>query len=352
MSPNIPDKMKVIEITRPGGPEVLVVAQRAVPNVGDHEVLIEVAASGLNGADIPQREGRSAQPRGAQDILGLEVSGIIRRMGRAVHRWRLGDRVCALVEGGGYAEYCVAPEGQCLPIPAELSLIEAASLPEATMTVWANVFEHAGLKAGETLLVHGGASGVGTTAIQTASRRGARVVATAGSDQKCTFCESIGAERSVNYRNATLSDALLDASSGNGYDVILDIVGASNLSMNMRLLRHGGRQVIIATKGGHEAAIDLKVIQDKQLLITGSRLRPRAKAEKSRIREQVEKHIWPLYGNNKLRPVIDSTYPLEKASDAHARLQSGFHIGKILLRVGNDAGEICGEPERQVPARS
>jgi NADPH:quinone reductase len=324
----------VVIAAKGGGPQSLVPERRPVPEPGPGEVLIQVAAAGLNGADLAQREGRYLMPPGAPDILGLEASGTIVAVGEGVKGWRRGDRVCALLAGGGYAEYCVAPEEQCLPIPDGLDLVEAAALPEVVLTVWANVFEHGALRAGETLLVHGGSSGIGTTAIQLGRVFGARVFATAGTDDKCRACEKLGAEKAVNYREADFVEAVNEATAGAGVDVILDMVGAAYLGRNIALLRQNGRVVHLAIKGEPRATIDLRAVQLKHLVVTGSRLRPRSVAEKGRLCRIVEEKVWPLYAAKSVVPVIDSVFPLAEASRAHERLESGVHIGKVMLTTG------------------
>jgi putative PIG3 family NAD(P)H quinone oxidoreductase len=331
MTDALPATMTVIDIRKPGGPEVLVPTQRPVPRPGPGEYLVKVAAAGLNGADVSQREGRYAMPPGAPDILGLEVSGTVAAAGPGTSRWKVGDKLCALVAGGGYAEYCLAPEGQCLPVPRGLDLVQAGALPEVAMTVWINVFEHGALKAGETLLVHGGSSGIGTTAIQLGRLLGARVLATAGNAEKCAACVKLGAEHAFDYRKQDFAAGTKLATDGAGVDVILDMVGADYLARNLELLKMNGRLVMIAFLGGMKTEIDLRVIQVKHAVLTGSRLRPRSLWEKQRIRDAVERAVWPFYASGQMVPVIDSKFPLAEARQAHERLQSGKHIGKIML---------------------
>jgi len=331
MTDAIPETMTVIDVSKPGGPDVIVPAKRPVPRPGFGEYLIKVAASGVNGADLSQREGRYPMPPGAPDIMGLEIAGTVVAAGPGTGRWKVGDRLCALVIGGGYAEYCLAPEVQCLPIPAGLDLVQAAALPEVVMTVWANVFEHGALKPGETLLVHGGASGIGTTAIQLARLLGARVLATAGNPDKCAACVRLGAERAIDYRQEDFVAAAKQATGGAGVDVILDMVGAEYFNRNLELLKPNGRIVMIAFLGGYKTEVDLRMIQSRHAVVTGSRLRGRSLWDKQRIRDIVERVAWPFYADGRMVPVIDSTFPLVEARQAHQRMQSGKHIGKVML---------------------
>jgi putative PIG3 family NAD(P)H quinone oxidoreductase len=310
------------------GDAPLVLAQAPTPAPGAGQILIRVAAAGVNRPDLLQRAGRYPPPPGAPQTLGLEVAGEVAAIGAGVQRWRLGDKVTALLAGGGYADYALAHEGSALPIPRGLSPIEAAALPETVFTVWANVFESGALKPGETLLVHGGASGIGTTAIQMAAAHGARVFASAGDDAKCRLCEKLGAERGINYRNEDFEAILREAG---GADVILDMVGAPYLAKNINAANPLGRIVMIAQLEGANAEINLMLIMLKRLTLTGSTLRSRALEEKARIAREVERHVWPWIEAGKLKPVIDSTFPLAEAEAAHARLQSGAHAGKIVL---------------------
>jgi NADPH2:quinone reductase len=331
MTNAIPATMTVIDISRPGGPDMLVPAKRPVPQPGPGEYLVKVAAAGVNGADISQREGRYPMPPGAPDILGLEIAGTVVAAGPGASHWKLGDRLCALVLGGGYAEYCLVSEMQCLPIPAGLDLVQAAALPEVVMTVWVNVFEHGALKPGETLLVHGGASGIGTTAIQLARLLGARVLATAGNADKCAACVKLGAARAIDYRQEDFVAAAKQATGGAGVDVILDMVGAEYFTRNLELLKPNGRLVMIAFLGGYKTEVDLRMIQSRHAVVTGSRLRARSLWDKQRIRDIVERAVWPFYADGRMVPVIDSTFPLIEARQAHERMQSGKHIGKVML---------------------
>jgi len=312
----------------------LTLVQDEVPKPAPHEVLIRVAAAGVNRPDLMQRAGLYPPPPGAPTTLGLEAAGEIVELGAGVTRWHVGDQVTALLAGGGYAEFALAHEGALLPIPAGLSLIEAAALPETVMTVWANVFETAALKPGETLLVHGGASGIGTTAIQIAKAHGARVLVTAGDDAKCKLCEDLGADRAINYRTADFETEVRDLG---GADVVLDMVGGPYVQKNLNLLNDHGRCVMIAFLKGPQAEVNLMRLMLKRLTLTGSTLRSRPVDEKARIAHEVERHVWPWIAAGKLKPVIDSTFTLNEAEAAHARLQSGGHAGKIVLTAGSQA---------------
>jgi putative PIG3 family NAD(P)H quinone oxidoreductase len=323
--------MIAISITTPGGPDVLRPVEMPQPQPGRREVLIRVAAAGVNRPDVMQREGKYPPPPGASDIPGLEVSGTIAAVGTGARRWREGDQVCALVAGGGYAEYCLAPDVQCLPIPSAIDVISAAGVPETFFTVWTNVFERGRLRAGESFLVHGGSSGIGTTAIQMARAFGARVFATAGTDEKCVACENLGAERAINYNTGDFVAAVLPLTDGNGVDVILDMVGAPYFSRNVELLALEGRLVQIAVLRGAKAEINLVRLLRQRITITGSTLRSRTVEEKGAIAESVEKAVWPLVEAGKIRPVIFATFPLSQAAEAHRLMESGSHIGKILL---------------------
>lgn len=299
-----------------------------VPRPGPHEILIRVEAAGVNRPDLMQRAGLYPPPPGAPPTLGLEAAGEIVELGHGVSRWHVGDKVTALLAGGGYAEYATAHEGSALPIPSGLSMAEAAALPETVMTVWANVFEGGALKQNETLLVHGGASGIGTTAIQMARAYGARVIATAGDAEKVKLCEKLGAERCINYRTEDFEMAVRDLG---GADVILDMVGGPYIQKNLDVLKDQGRLVMIAFLQGPTAQLNLMRLMLKRLTLTGSTLRSRSVDEKARIAKQVERHVWPWIEAGRVKPVIDSTFPLTEAEQAHARLQSGSHAGKIVL---------------------
>lgn len=323
--------MIAIAIARPGGPEVLQPVELQAPQPQSREVLIRVAAAGVNRPDLMQREGKYPPPPGASEIPGLEVSGTIAACGAGVERWREGDRVCALVTGGGYAEYCIAPDVQCLPSPSAIDLVAAGGIPETFFTVWANVFERGRLRAGESLLVHGGSSGIGTTAIQMARAFGARVFATAGSDEKCVACERLGAERAINYRTEDFSAVVMTLTNGLGVDVILDMVGGPYFSRNVELLALDGRLLQIALLRGSKAEIDLVRLLRQRLTITGSTLRARSVQEKGALAQALEKAVWPLVEEGKIAPVIYATFPLQQAAEAHRLMESGSHIGKIVL---------------------
>ena len=326
----MPDRMRVIEIAAPGEPDVLALGQRPAPAAGDGELLIRVAAAGVNRADCMQRRGQYPPPPGASDLLGLEVSGTVAALGSGVTGWQVGDHVCALLAGGGYAEYCTAPAPQCLPVPAGIDLIDAAALPEVAMTVWTNVFERGGLSAGETLLVHGGSSGIGTMAIQLAREFGARVFVTAGSAAKCEACEALGAARAFNYREVDFVEAVRDAA-GQGVDVILDMVGATYLQRNLSVLTLDGRLVIIALMSGARAEIDLSTVMRRRLVVTGTTLRARTVEQKGALAAAVRTHVWPLVEAGRVRPIIHRRLPLSAAADAHRIMESSLHIGKLLL---------------------
>ena len=329
----IPKTMTAIEIAQPGGPEVLRPVTRAVPEPGPREVLIAVAAAGVNRPDILQRQGKYAPPPGASDIPGLEVAGRVAAGGNDVHEWKEGDAICALVAGGGYAEYCAAPVPQCLPVPKGLDFVQAAALPETVFTVWTNLFERGRLSAGETLLVHGGASGIGTTAIQMARARGGRVFATAGTREKCAACERLGAERAIDYAREDFAAVVGEMTAGRGVDVILDMVGGDYLPRNLASLAFEGRLVQIAFLKGPRAEIDLMAVMHRRLTLTGSTLRARSVEEKGRIARAVRENVWPLIEKGEVRPVLHATFPLAAAAEAHRALESGTHVGKIVLTV-------------------
>jgi len=333
MNESLPASMRCVEIAEPGGPEVLRPCTRPRPEPGHGEVLIAVAAAGVNRPDVLQRMGRYPPPRGAPDLPGLEVAGTVAALGPGAGRWGVGDRVCALLSGGGYAAFCVAPEAQCLPLPEGLAMVPAAAIPETFFTVWTNVFERGRLAAGERFLVHGGSSGIGTTAIQLAATRGARVFATAGSAEKCAACERLGAERAIDYAREDFVAVIDEATGGGGVDVILDMVGGDYLARNLKALAVEGRLVHIAFLGGSRITLDLLPIMLKRLTVTGSTLRPRSIEEKAAIAEALEAEVWPLIVAGRVAPVIDSTFALEDAAFAHARMESRAHIGKIVLTV-------------------
>jgi NADPH:quinone reductase len=323
--------MRAIEIRTFGGPEVLTPVERPMPVPSAGEVLIEVAAAGVNRPDVSQRQGKYPPPPGASDIPGLEIAGTIVQTAGEVGEWRAGDRVCALVSGGGYAEYCAAPAPQCLPVPRGFSDVEAAAIPETFFTVWTNVFERGRLTEGESFLVQGGSSGIGTTAIQLAHARGARVFATAGSAGKCAACERLGAERAINYHEEDFVAVVREATSGRGVDVILDMVGGEYVARHIELLAANGRLVQIATLGGAKAQIFLPAIMQRRLTITGSTLRARSVAEKGAIAAALRASVWPLLDAGRVRPVVFRTFALNDAAEAHQLMESGAHIGKIVL---------------------
>ncbi len=325
--------MRAIEIRQPGGPDVLTPAERPTPVPGPGEALIKVAAAGVNRPDVAQRQGKYPPPPGASDIPGLEIAGTITQIGDEVREWRVGDRVCALVSGGGYAEYCVAPAPQCLPVPRGMSDVDAAAIPETFFTVWTNVFERGRLAPGESFLVHGGSGGIGTTAIQLAHARGARVFATAGSAEKCRACERLGAERAINYREEDFVAMTREATGGRGVDVILDMIGGDYFPRHIETLATDGRLVQIATLGGPKAQIFLPAIMQRRLTITGSTLRVRSVGEKGAIAVALRKEVWPLLEAGRVRPVVFRTFPLDQAADAHQLMESSTHIGKIVLTV-------------------
>lgn len=330
---HLPATMTVIGLPTPGGPEALVPEQRPVPVPGAGEILVKVAAAGVNRPDVMQRKGLYPPPPGASDIPGLEIAGEVAALGAGVTSWKIGDKVCALVSGGGYAEYCLADEGAALPVPAGLSMVEAAALPETFFTVWTNVFDLAGLKAGESFLVHGGTSGIGTTAIQLAKAFGATVLTTAGSPEKCEVCRSLGADLAIDYKAEDFV-AAVKAKTGKGVNVILDMVGGSYIGRNYEAAAPQGRIVQIAFMEGSKVQIDFMRLMLKRLSHMGSTLRSRPKAEKSVIAASLKEKVWPLIEAGKVKPVLDQTFPLEKASEAHARMETSAHIGKIMLKVG------------------
>jgi NADPH:quinone reductase len=328
----VPELMRCIEIAAPGGPEVLRIASKPVPRPGAGEVLVRAQAAGVNRADLMQRQGHYRPPPGASPILGMEISGRIAELGAGTtSRWQVGDAVCALLAGGGYAEYCAVPEGQCLPVPAGISLRHSAAIPEAAITVWANLFEPRRLFAGNRFLVQGGSSGIGTMAIQIARAFGARVATTAGTYTKCSFCLDLGAEAAINYRTQEWAAELAGWAQPHGIDAILDMVGGDYFPKHIDLLATGGRLVHVAYSHGSQVTVDLRTVMSKRLLITGSTLRSRSVAEKSSLARAVEQNLWPLFASGQLQPVIDTSFPLELAADAHRLMESSRHIGKILL---------------------
>ncbi|TPN78605.1 NAD(P)H-quinone oxidoreductase [Mesorhizobium sp. CU2] len=330
----IPATMTAIAISQPGGPRVLKPETRDVPVPGPGEVLIRVHAAGVNRPDVQQRKGAYPPPPGASDLPGLEAAGEIAALGDEISRWRIGDRVCALTPGGGYAEYVKVHAGSVLPIPAGFTYSEAAAVPENYFTVWHNVFERGGLKKGETLLVHGGSSGIGTTAIQLASAFGATVITTAGSKQKCEACLKLGADRAINYREEDFVAGVSDATAGRGADVILDMVGGDYVARNYEAAAVEGRIVQIAVQGGAVAPTNFATLMIKRLTHTGSTLRPRTVEFKAAIAAALEAQVWPLLGARKVAPVMDMIFPLSEAWRAHERMEEGEHIGKIVLDLG------------------
>jgi NADPH2:quinone reductase len=326
--------MRVVEAPQPGGPEALQLRERELPELPPEHLLIRVAAAGLNRADLLQRRGMYPPPPGAPSWPGLEVSGTVVATSDDVGDFRAGDEVCALLQGGGYAEYCAAPAGQTLRVPRGVSLVDAAALPEALFTVWSNVFDLGRLASGESLLVHGGSSGIGVVAIQLARALGHRVMATAGSEEKCRFCASLGAEPAINYRSEDFVAVVREATGGRGVDLILDIVAGDYLQRDLEALASGGRVVVIATQGGTRATVDMRTIMSKRLVVTGALLRPQPVAFKQAIRKRLIERVWPLIEAGAVRPVIDRIFPMEEAAAAHAYMERGAHMGKILLEVG------------------
>ena len=326
--------MKAIVITAPGGPEVLRIQERPQPQPGAGEVLVKVSAAGVNRPDVFQRKGNYPPPPGASpDIPGLEIAGIVVEVGKDCKRWKVGDKICALVTGGGYAEYCVVPEGHCLPVPPNLSFAEAASLPETYFTVWSNVFDRGQLKPGDALLVHGGSSGIGVAAIQLAKRWGAIVYVSAGSEEKCTYCEKLGADKAINYKKEKFREVIKAQTSKKGVNVILDMIGGDYTSDNLDILAEEGRLVLINTMKGDEATVRLGLIMRKRLTITGSTLRARDIVFKAAVAKKLEEHVWPWLHAGEVKPVIFKTFPLERADEAHTLMESSEHIGKIVLLV-------------------
>nr|WP_210287013.1 NAD(P)H-quinone oxidoreductase [Ancylobacter tetraedralis] len=330
---NLPASMTAIGLPTPGGPEALVPEQRPVPRPGPGEILVKVAAAGVNRPDVMQRKGFYPPPPGASDIPGLEIAGEVVALGEGATGWTLGDKVCALVSGGGYAEYCLADAASALPVPAGLSLLEAAALPETFFTVWTNVFDLAGLKAGENFLVHGGTSGIGTTAIQLAKAFGARVFATAGSAAKCDVCRDLGADVAIDYKTEDFVAVIKEKTGGKGVNVILDMVGGSYIPRNYEAASPQGRIVQIAFMDGSKVQMDFIRLMLKRLSHMGSTLRSRPKAEKAAIAASLREKVWPLIEAGTVKPVLDRSFPLAQASAAHALMETSAHIGKIMLKV-------------------
>lgn len=326
----LPDDMRVVEIEKPGGPEVLTLSTRPLPQPGENEILLRIHAAGVNRPEVLQRMGMYPPPPGATDIPGLEAAGEIAAKGSKVSGWSLGDAVCALLPGGGYGEYAVVDAGSCLPVPTGFSMEEAAAIPETTFTVWANMFDDAGLKSGETLLVHGGTSGIGVTAITLAKAMGAKVIATAGTPEKCEACLTIGADLAFNYKEDSWETQTVEAG---GADVVLDMTGGDFVVRNLVALNEGGRHVSIAFLRGAEANINIFEIMRKRLHLSGSTMKSRSPAEKARLAAGIRETVWPLFENGTARPVIDQVFPLEEAGKAQQRMEKGAHIGKIVLKV-------------------
>jgi NADPH:quinone reductase len=328
---NIPDRMNAIEFRAPGGAEVIRLASRPVPEPAKGELLLKVAAAGLNRADVMQREGRYPMPPGVTDIPGLEASGTVVALGEGVGDFKLGDQVCALLVGGGYAEYVAVPAPQCLPLPKGVDLVTAGAIMETFCTVWTNVFERGQLKAGETLLVQGGTSGIGYTAIQLGKLFGATVIATAGSDSKCRACEGFGADLAINYKTQDFAKVAMEFTGGAGVDVILDLVGAPYLKRHIDILKREGRLVFVAMMGGSVAEVDFGLIQRKHLYVTGSTLRPRSIEQKGAITAALKRQVWPLIEAGKIKLHVHQTFPLRATAEAQQLMESSAHIGKILL---------------------
>ncbi|MBZ0149113.1 MAG: NAD(P)H-quinone oxidoreductase [Pseudorhodoplanes sp.] len=330
---SLPSRMTAIGIKTPGGPETLVPEEREVPSPGAGEILVKVAAAGVNRPDVMQRQGLYPPPKGAPDIPGLEIAGEVAALGGGVKRWKIGDKVMALVIGGGYAQYCLAHESHALPVPNGYAMTEAAAIPETFFTVWHNVFERGALKSGETFLVHGGSSGIGTTAIQLAKAFGARVITTAGSDDKCEACRKLGADIAINYKSEDFVAVIKDKTAGAGTDVILDMVGGDYIERNYEAAAVEGRIVQIAFQGSPKATVDFRRIMLKRLHHTGSTLRSRSVPDKGAIAAAIEQKVLPLIASGKVKPIMDSIFPLAQAAAAHARMESSAHIGKIVLTV-------------------
>ena len=327
----MPETMRAIEITQPGGPDVLQPTERPMPQAGPGQVVLKVAFAGVNRPDALQRAGMYAPPPTASDLPGLEASGEVVALGAGVSDLRIGDQVCALLPGGGYAEYVATPAAHCLPVPKGMGMKEAACLPETFFTVWSNVFMRGVLKAGERFLVHGGSSGIGTTAIQLAHVKGARVFATAGTDAKCAACAELGAEAAINYRDMDFVDVM---QAEGGADLILDMVGGGYIPRNLKALAEDGRLVQIAFLQGPKAEVNFATLMTRRLTMTGSTLRPQSDLAKARIAQELRREVWPLLESGQVAPVMDSSYTLDQASEAHARMETSGHIGKIVLSVG------------------
>ena len=333
MSGALPETMDVIEIAEPGGPEALVPGTRPVPEPAAGEVLVAVQAAGVNFPDVMQRRGLYPPPPGASEIPGLEIAGTVVALGDGVARLAVGDEVCALVAGGGYAAYCAAPVPQCLPVPDGFDMVTAAAIPETFFTVWTNLFDRGRLKAGESVLIHGGSGGIGSAAIMVARAMGARVFTTARTEEKCAVCRDIGAERAINYVDEDFVEVIKEATDGRGVDVILDIVGGDYTVRNLAALAMEGRLVQVAVQGGAKPEVPLFTIMQKRITLTGSTLRARSVADKGAIADALRENIWPLFDAGSIKPLVHKTYPLAEAAEAHALMESSAHIGKIVLTV-------------------
>jgi len=329
----LPDKMRAVEIAKPGGPEVLTPASRPLPVPKPGEILVKVAAAGVNRPDVLQRMGLYPVPPDASDLPGLEIAGEVVTCGAEARMWKVGASVCALAHGGGYAEYCTVPEVQALPVPRGLSMVEAASLPETFFTVWSNVYDRGRLKPGETLLVQGGSSGIGVTAIQMARAMGNRVLATAGSDEKCAACVRLGADKGINYRTQDFQAEVLAATGGKGVNVVLDMVGGDYVPKELKCLADEGRLVFIAFLRGPKTELDINEVMRRRLVLTGSTLRPRPVEFKGAVARSLREHVWPLIEAGKIKPVVFKTFPLVEAAEAHRLMESSQHIGKLVLTV-------------------
>jgi len=330
---SLPNSMRAIAITAPGGPEVLQLIETPVPTPGPGEILIKITAAGINRAEAQQRAGAYKAPLDASPLPGLECAGHVAALGEGVQQWAIGDSVCALLPGGGYAEYALTHQDHALPVPAGLSMLQAAGLCETLFTVWINVFDRGMLTAGETFLVHGGSSGIGTTAIQLATARGARVFTTAGSDEKCAACMALGAHQAINYKTEDFVEVVKAETDGRGVDLVLDMVGGSYLTRNLRALAVDGRLSMIAQPTGAKAEVNLAVVMARRITITGSTLRPRSISYKAEIAAALRREVWPLIEAGRLTPLIDSTFALEDAAKAHTRMETSAHIGKIVLTM-------------------
>jgi putative PIG3 family NAD(P)H quinone oxidoreductase len=328
---SLPETMTAIAIREPGGPDVLVPVTRPLPQPGPHEILIKVSAAGVNRPDVSQRAGKYPPPKDASDLPGLEVAGEVVALGEGVTMWKLGDKVCSLCHGGGYAEYCTVHESHAMPLPKSLTAVEAAALPETFFTVWSNVFDRAGLQAGEWMLVHGGSSGIGTTAIMLGKAFGAKVIVTAGSEEKCEACRKLGADVAINYNEQDFVDVVMKVTNGHGADVILDMVGGPYVERNHKCAAMDGRVAQIAFMQGTKA--DLRYMSARRITHFAQALRPRTVAQKGAIAAKLREHVWPLIEAGKIKPVIDSTFKLTEAPKAHARLESSQHIGKVVMVV-------------------